>query len=61
MESLNNYVSKLKMKHFLYVGFVFLNSVSFAQKYVLIDKAMTLQVTYSNTITTEDNFKGYSC
>ena len=47
------------MKHFLYVGFIFLSSVCSAQKYVLIDKTMILPVTYSNTITPEDNFKGY--
>ncbi len=47
------------MKHFLYVGFILLSSVCSAQKYVLIDKNMSLPVTYSNTITTEDNFKGY--
>ena len=47
------------MKYFLYVGFVLLTSVCSAQKYVLIDKSMILPVTYSNTITTEDNFKGY--
>ena len=47
------------MKHFLYVGFILLSSVCFAQKYVLIDKTMSLPITYSNTITTEHNFKGY--
>src|SRR5688500_5776956 len=47
------------MKHFLYVGFILLSSVCSAQKYVLIDKTMSLPVTYSNIITTEDNFKGY--
>jgi hypothetical protein len=47
------------MKHFLYVGFILLSSVCSAQKYVLIDKTMSLPITYSNTITTEDNFKGY--
>ncbi len=48
------------MKHFLYVGFILLSSICSAQKYVLIDKTMSLPITYSNTITTiEDNFKGY--
>src|SRR5687767_11553916 len=47
------------MKHFFYVGFILISSLCSAQKYVLIDKTMTLPITYSNTITTEDNFKGY--
>lgn len=59
MESLNNFVKKIYMKHFLYVGFILLSGMCSAQKYVLIDKTMSLPITYSNTITTEDNFKGY--
>lgn len=47
------------MKYFLYVGFILLSSVCSAQKYVLIDRTMSLPITYSNIITTEDNFKGY--
>ncbi len=47
------------MKHFLCVGLILLSIVCSAQKYVLIDKTMSLPVTYSNTITAEDNLKGY--
>ena len=60
MENLNNFVKKKSnMKYFLYVGFILLPTVCSAQKYVLIDKTMNLPVTFSNIITTEDNFKGY--
>ncbi len=36
-----------------------LSSVCSAQKYVLIDKTMSLPIIFSNTITTEDKLKGY--
>ncbi len=47
------------MKHFLCVGLILLSIVCSAQKYLLIDKTMSLPVSYSNTITAEDNLKGY--
>ncbi len=59
MESLNSFVKKLNMNHLLHIGFLLLSSVCSAQKYVLIDKTMSLPIIFSNTITTEDNLKGY--
>ncbi len=59
MESLNNLDKKINMNYFLYVGFILLSSVCSAQKYVLIDKTMSLPIIFSNTITTENNLKGY--
>ena len=47
------------MKHFLYTAFVLFGTYCSAQKYVLVDKKMRLPVTYANTVTTQDNFKGY--
>ena len=47
------------MKHFLYVVFVLFSSYCSAQKYVLVDKKMSLPVAYTNAVTVEDNFKGY--
>ncbi|MEP6595949.1 MAG: hypothetical protein ABJA71_08370 [Ginsengibacter sp.] len=47
------------MKHFLLIVFIFISTVCFAQKYALVDKQMSLPVTYANTITVQDNYKGY--
>ena len=47
------------MKHFLLIVFILISTVCSAQKYALVDKQMNLPVTYANTITVQDNYKGY--
>ena len=47
------------MKHFLYVVFILFGNYCSAQKYVLVDKKMSLPVTYTNAVTVQDDFKGY--
>ena len=47
------------MKLILSILFILLSTGCFAQKYALIDKNMSLPVTYTNTITVQDNYKGY--
>jgi hypothetical protein len=47
------------MKHFLLIFFVIVSTVCSAQKYALVDKQLSLPVIYANTITVQDNYKGY--
>jgi hypothetical protein len=47
------------MKHFLLIVFILINTVCTAQKYALVDKQLSLPVIYANTITIQDNYKGY--
>ena len=45
------------MKHLLLSFFVLISSIAYSQKYVLIDKKMTVPVTYTNTVTLEHSYK----
>ena len=47
------------MKYFLLIFFVLINTVCSAQKYALVDKQLSLPVIYANTMTVQDNYKGY--
>lgn len=47
------------MKRFLPLILLLLTGFSYSQKYVLIDKKMSLPVTYSDNVTIQDNYKGY--
>ncbi|MEO6454984.1 MAG: hypothetical protein ABIN97_12960 [Ginsengibacter sp.] len=47
------------MKHFLFGAFILFSTYCSAQKYVLVDKNMSLPVTYTDAITMQDGFKGY--
>lgn len=47
------------MKHFLYSTFILIGTFCSAQKYVLVDKKMRLPVSYANTLSVQDNYKGY--
>lgn len=47
------------MKHFLLAVYMLITAFCSAQKYVLVDKNMSLPVTYADAITIQDNFKGY--
>ena len=44
---------------FVLLSFIFLGSVNLkAQKYALLDKSLSLPVTYTNTVTSKDKFNG---
>ena len=45
------------MKHLLLSFFVLISSIAYSQKYVLIDKKMTVPVSYTNTVTLEHSYK----
>lgn len=47
------------MKHFLLGIFMLCSAYCSAQKYALLDKKMNLPVTYANTFTAADDYKGY--
>ena len=47
------------MKYFLLIFFILINTICSAQKYALVDKQLSLPVIYSNTVTIQDNYKGY--
>lgn len=47
------------MRNFIPVILILLSTAASAQKYALLDKKMSLPVTYKDAVTTEDNFKGY--
>ena len=47
------------MKYFLLIFFILINTSFSAQKYALVDKQLSLPVIYSNTVTVQDNYKGY--
>ena len=47
------------MKHFLLIVFILISTFCSAQKYALVDKQLSLPVIYANTITIQDNYKGY--
>lgn len=46
------------MKYFLTLFLISVSSLSIAQKYVLLDPAITLPVRYSEKVTTADKFNG---
>ncbi|MEO5783611.1 MAG: hypothetical protein ABIQ07_10085 [Ginsengibacter sp.] len=45
------------MKHLLLSLFILISSLAYSQKYVLIDKKMTVPVSYTNTVTLEHSYK----
>jgi hypothetical protein len=47
------------MKHFLYLALTLFSTYCSAQKFILVDRNMKLPVTYVNTITVLDRYKGY--
>ena len=47
------------MKYFLLIFFILINTICSAQKYALVDKQLSLPVIYANTVTIQDNYKGY--
>ncbi len=47
------------MKSSLFFLFILISSLCSAQKYALIDKKMTLPVTFTNIVTVQDSYKGY--
>jgi len=49
----------LYMKSIFYVMLVLCSTFCSAQKYILVDKKMSLPVTYANTLSVQDNYHGY--
>jgi hypothetical protein len=49
--------SVANMKHILFFFLLFSSAFCYSQKYVLIDKKMTVPVTYTNTVTVEHSLK----
>ncbi len=47
------------MKHFLYAVLILFSTYCSAQKFVLVDKNMSLPVINANTITVLDDYRGY--
>ena len=47
------------MKYFLSLVFIFIAFLGAAQKYVLIDKKMSMPVAYTDQVTLEHNYRGY--
>ena len=45
------------MKYLLLSFLVLISSLAYSQKYVLIDKKMTIPVSYTNTVTLEHSYK----
>jgi len=45
------------MKHFLFAILLAFTGLSYSQKYVLIDKKMSLPISYTNTVTVEHSYK----
>src|SRR4026207_2586200 len=47
------------MKYFFLLVFIVATSACFGQKYVLIDKKMSMPLAYTDNVTVEHNYKGY--